>query len=497
MRSVVHSRIARLAFEFLFLSTLQVSIMGNAVAPEYNSASAPVNPLLSSTAELDPSLIAISPSPAAPFNGPLSSLPASTTVDIPPPVLLDDLSPLQLLFYAADTDDCDLIRTAVSRGANISAPDLGRRAQDEERKAQEEREGKAKGKAKGKGKGAGEDSSSLYKDLVVTMDTALHKAAALGNVKALELLLFLNADTEAHNIIGSTPLHRAVSCQKIHAVHLLMGKDVRLDAVNLIGNTPLHVASYQGDLDIAQALLTHARQDAYRLVVACNNAGLTPLDYARKKAMQALLSSFRPTASRTNSFVDHSHQDAMATPKGGGGGMGWGVVGGDAAGGASHHPTEPSQPNSRRASARALGAFRSQDGLSAHSYHHFPNPPLSIASRTQTTHTLHSMGSNEPVPETGGAGDPPPFVSVPSIDKSITEPSLTSHTEEERAGSVVGSMASSIGPVGIVTGLKGRQVSVATLSALSLNMANEDDGGAGEEKEPSRQQGEPLIRAAS
>ena len=473
--------------------------MGNAVAPAHSSASLPVNPLLSSTAELDPSLIAISPSPVPflpEFTGHSTVAPSSTTVDIPPPAsLLEDLSPLQLLFYAADNDDCDLIRTAISRGVNISSPDLGRRAQDEERRAQEEKEGKAKGKSKGKEKE--EEASSLYKDLVVTMDTALHKAAALGNVKALELLLFLNADAEAHNIIGSTPLHRAVSCKQIHAVHILMGKDVRLDAVNSIGNTPLHVASYQGDVDIAQALLTHAKQDAHRLVVACNNAGLTPIDYARKKAMQALLTSFRPFASRTNSFIEH-HQDAMSTPKGGGGGAGWGIIGGgEGTTGSPHHPADFSQPNSRRGSGRGLGHFKSGDAIPSGHSHHLPNPPLSLASRTFTSHALQSVGSNEPVPETGGQGEPPPFVSMPSIDKSITEPSLTSHTEEERAGSVVGSMAGMVGPVGILPGVKGRQVSMATLSALSLNMANEDEAAGQEEKEQSRQQGEPLIRAAS
>ena len=244
--------------------------MGNAVAPAPPTSSAtPLNTLLSSTTQLDLPL----PSPSLHHPPPLSESKTSppsephTSVDIPPTSTptptptptLSDLTPQQLLFYAADTGDCDLLRTAVERGAAINKADLGLKAQDEEKRAEEEQKGgRSKGRRNKADAKAAREREALYKDLIISHDTALHKAAARGHCAIIEQLAQLDADLEAANVLGSTPLHRAVSLRQRAAVELLLGKGARLDAANAIGNSPLHVASYQGDVEMAQLLLTQA-----------------------------------------------------------------------------------------------------------------------------------------------------------------------------------------------------------------------------------------------
>ena len=454
--------------------------MGNAVAPAPNPASLPVNTLLSSTAELDPSL---APPPYSDAATDSSALPSSSTVDIPPSSSdptphLDDLSPQQLLFYAADNGDCALIRSALSQGALPSLPDLGLAAQDADKRAA----AAAKSGAKEPPPPSSSDAA-LYKDLVVTRDSALHKAAAHGHADAVDLLCSLGADVEARDVLGSSPLHRAVSSRHPGVARCLLGRGARVDAANAIGNSPLHTAAYLGDLELAQCLLAHARHDAYRLVVACNAAGLTPIDYARKKPMHALLTQHRLAVSHTNSFVhDPTHHDPTATPHGAGAGeMTFG-----------HFPLPVEGavgglPDSRRGSGRMLVQHRSGEvGVHGGHHHHAPNPPLGSVGRTGSGREV-SEGA-----EGGGGGGRKGVVEMPSFDKA---PSLDSHEmveEGERAQSA-GSMVEPVGVGGLT--LKGR-VSGATLSALSFQMMpNECDGGRGEEKEQLRPYEEESIAA--
>ena len=230
----------------------------------------------------------------------------------------DGMTPTQQLLYAAEKGDCELIRAAINRGADVKVHDMGPKVQAEERRALEEAAGKKKSKKQLEAEE--KEQEAMFRDIALTEDTAMHKAAEKGHVDAIDLLFYAEADIEAKNRLGSTPLHRAVSAKQAEVVAQLLKHGARLEAVNAIGNTALHIASYQGDLEMAQLLVSHAKHEAYRLVVAVNQAGVTPIDYARKKQMHTLLTSYRLLSSATSSFVRHpigDHALLDGTPKNG------------------------------------------------------------------------------------------------------------------------------------------------------------------------------------
>ena len=483
--------------------------MGNAVAPAPNVSSSPINELLSSTAELDASpipTISSSPSPP-PLIGSLTNnfTAESTAVDVAETAMVNDLLPQQLLYYGAEHDDCDLIRRAVERGAQVSAPDLGLRAQEEERRAADERETDAGG-ARKKSKAQlreEKEKEAIYKDLIITYDSALHKAAAKGHLQAIGLLCSLDADVEAKNVLGSTPLHRAVSSKQAAAVKALLAKGARLDAVNAIGNSALHVAAFQGEVDIAALLLHHAKHDSYRLVAAPNKAGLTPIDYARKKPMHALLVSHRIAISHTSSF-DGAH-DGGLTPKYA---LGEGMQNHLARYGTAPGPSSgsPEQPHVRTLSRGEGG--QSQRALPRHGssefhahHHHAPNPPLSSASqpasRSITSSSLlpHSS-SSEHQPSSHSHSDHPaqaqaqaqalaasnpvavPIDTPPSVEQPPS--SDDSHVTDDETRHL--RLASLVVPV-LSEDAKERTVSTAALSTLSFRISSDSNGAVEEEKE--------------
>ena len=128
------------------------------------------------------------------------------------------------------------------------------------------------------------------KDKLNTGSTALHFAAEAGNVDAVDLLLRLGANVDAHDRIGSTTLHRAISCKQVAVVEKLLQFSAGIRVVNKIGNNALHIAFYLNDSRII-ALLLHA-ECSVELLNAKNRAGLTPLDYANITALQELALQF-------------------------------------------------------------------------------------------------------------------------------------------------------------------------------------------------------------
>jgi len=135
------------------------------------------------------------------------------------------------------------------------------------------------------------DDDQIYKQNIITGDTALHLAAEGGHVKCVHLLFLLEAKLENKNRVGSTVLHRAVSMNRLEVVNFLLDHGANLSATNKIGNTPLHCASYCGYLDIAAALLKYG---AFKDIHKKNKVEMTPLDYAKKTSMQQLLLNFKP-----------------------------------------------------------------------------------------------------------------------------------------------------------------------------------------------------------
>ena len=321
-------------------------------------------------------------------------------------VLTDGMTPTQQLLYAAEKGDCELIRSAITRGADVKVHDMGPKVQAEEKRQLEV----AAGKKKTKKQLAAEEKEqeAMFRDIDVTEDTALHKAAEKGHTAAVELLFYAEADIEAKNRIGSTPLHRAVSTKQPDVVAQLLRHGARLDAVNAIGNTALHIASYQGDVEMATLLVTHAKHEAYRLVVAVNQAGVTPIDYARKKQMHTLLSSYRLLSSANSSFIRHPLGDNAAdgTPKNGRMLIPQVSGNGDAAPQLSR-PASWGKGQSTEEGRRTPASHKEEHGrvgeLHTALHHHAPNPPISVHN-SATAHSSHQAEqhagqlSNHPTP---------------------------------------------------------------------------------------------------
>ena len=86
--------------------------------------------------------------------------------------------------------------------------------------------------------------------------TALHKAAAKGHVRVIELLLQKGANTEAQTRrTMDTPLHMACSGGHTNAARALVACGADLNAVNKMGWTPLHVALTKRHTKLSDALV--------------------------------------------------------------------------------------------------------------------------------------------------------------------------------------------------------------------------------------------------
>jgi ankyrin repeat protein len=100
--------------------------------------------------------------------------------------------------------------------------------------------------------------------------TALHLAAARGNIRLSKLLLKFGADANSQmDQEGRTPLHRAVALGDPKTVAFLLSRGVQINVVagenpmrespilyEHLGMTPLHVAARHGYLTIAEQLLS-------------------------------------------------------------------------------------------------------------------------------------------------------------------------------------------------------------------------------------------------
>jgi len=145
----------------------------------------------------------------------------------------------------------------------------------------------------------------------ISGDTPLHKAAAEGQLAALELLINWEADLELKNRIGSTALHRAASHGQIEIVQKLLANGSSVDALNKIGSSPLHCAAFSGFVDIAKLICGNG---GFKHIRRPNLAGMTPLDYAKscKPLWEFFLTCDVKTTSRS-SDAEGKHRDKVVT----------------------------------------------------------------------------------------------------------------------------------------------------------------------------------------
>jgi hypothetical protein len=110
------------------------------------------------------------------------------------------------------------------------------------------------------------------------LDTALHRAAARDDLKALRRLLHRGADMNPRNIHGWTPLHVAAHANSVKCATALLDSGAEIEPQTYMDSaTPLHVAAANGHTDAVAILL-----DRGAAVNATVSSGATPLDIARR-----------------------------------------------------------------------------------------------------------------------------------------------------------------------------------------------------------------------
>jgi hypothetical protein len=113
---------------------------------------------------------------------------------------------------------------------------------------------------------------------VVPGYTALHEAAANGDLPLAHLLLDFGANPNAHTRDGITPLHLAVQFHRYTIITLLLAHSANANAVLGNGQTSLHWAAMRGDEESASLLLAYGAS-----VNALSQHNRTPLHWAAIK----------------------------------------------------------------------------------------------------------------------------------------------------------------------------------------------------------------------
>lgn len=118
--------------------------------------------------------------------------------------------------------------------------------------------------------------------------TALHNAAAQGQLPTLDLLLRLQPEVDAQDWRGLTPLINAVHGGHGAAVERLLKAGARVDVSPAQGPTALLAAVHAGRMPIVRQLL-----DAGANPNQADAFGTTPLDAARRTGLQSIVELFQ------------------------------------------------------------------------------------------------------------------------------------------------------------------------------------------------------------
>lgn len=98
-------------------------------------------------------------------------------------------------------------------------------------------------------------------------ETALHVAAANGNLEVMGYLLEQGALIDIQDAGGNTALHQAALAGFLDGIELLTtanSKIADVDHANYAGNTALHIAAWKGHLDVVQFFLKLGAQIDYQ-----------------------------------------------------------------------------------------------------------------------------------------------------------------------------------------------------------------------------------------
>jgi uncharacterized protein len=85
--------------------------------------------------------------------------------------------------------------------------------------------------------------------------TAMHYAAANGNLQIIAILIKAQAKLNPTDPLGNTPLHLAVLRGQTAAAQLLLDAGAEVDPQNKDGMTPLMIAAQHGNLELVRYLL--------------------------------------------------------------------------------------------------------------------------------------------------------------------------------------------------------------------------------------------------
>ena len=117
--------------------------------------------------------------------------------------------------------------------------------------------------------------------------TALSRAAQVGQVAAVQLLIERGAEIESKNRWGRTPLSEAASCGHEAVVQLLIERDdVNIESTDADGRTPLSWAARYGHEMIVRLLIERNANIASK-----DRRGATPLSWAAMHGHEAMIES--------------------------------------------------------------------------------------------------------------------------------------------------------------------------------------------------------------
>ena len=110
-------------------------------------------------------------------------------------------------------------------------------------------------------------------------DTAIHRAARLGNIDIINIMLTCGVDLNKAKTNGATPLYMAAQNGHTAIARLLLDNRADVNKADKYGRTPLFIATFAGQLAVAQLLLEREAN-----VNQATTIGITPLFIAEIRA---------------------------------------------------------------------------------------------------------------------------------------------------------------------------------------------------------------------